>query len=114
MLEEEEGEEESQNNNHENNDDNLAPPAKRIRALNTLDIDDDETNIANNLRTFPSRPLLQINQEGDGDRGTNDGHSDQGDADRDADLGTTFGNNNPEFEGEEEFGDNGVCGSSFT
>ena len=113
-------EEEGDQSQSDNDDDDPSPPAKRIRTRNTIDIDDDEANIANDLRTFTSRLPSQTNhideengsQEGDEDRAANE-HSDQGDADRDADMGMAFGDDNAEFGGE-EFGDNGVCGSLFT
>jgi len=109
---------EEENRDHDNdNDDDLPPSPKRTRTRNTLD--EDETDIANDLR--PSRLSLQSNnfdeengsQEGDEYRG-GDEASDQGDADRDFDNGMNFGNEDePDFGGEEEFGDNGVCVSSF-
>lgn len=113
MLEEENGD------HDDDNDNDLPPSPKRTRTRNTLD--EDETDIANDLRlSRPSRLPLPSNsfdeengsQEGDEYRGRDEG-SDPGDADRDLDNGMNFGNEDePDFGGE-EFGDNGVCVSSF-
>lgn len=110
MMVEDEEEGQSQNDD----DEDLPPPAKRTR---TCTLDDDELNIANDLRPFTSRPrsrVSNINDENGSQQGDEGGdaneQSDPGDADRDPDMDMIFGNENAE----EEFGDDSVCFFLFT